>query len=45
MTIQADDFKIEQLRRVAASLGWKIIATDSTGPNIRVTLETEKSKG
>lgn len=44
MSEQADDFKVEQLKRVVASLEWKVIATDKTGNNIRVTLQTEKSK-
>ena len=43
MAIDLEQFAIEQIRRVLASMGWKVIATDNTGTKVRITIEREKS--
>jgi hypothetical protein len=43
MAIDLESFAVEQIRRVLLSMGWKVIATDSTGPKIRITVEKEKA--
>lgn len=37
-------FAIEQIRRILESMGWKIVAQDTTGPAARLTLEKPKSE-
>lgn len=44
MAIDIEQFKIEQVRRILASLGWKITATDTTGDSLRITAETKKTQ-
>lgn len=44
MSIDANRLKIEQLTRVLQSMGWEVVATDLTGPKIRVVVEAQKQE-
>jgi len=37
-------FAVEQIRRVLESMGWKIVAQDVAGPDVRLTVEKPKSE-
>ncbi len=42
MAIDPVWFAIEQTTRILESYGWKVIATDTSGPTIKITIEKEK---
>jgi len=44
MPLDPEWFAVEQLRRVLESLGWKIIAQDTAGTNVTVTIQKPKEK-
>lgn len=37
-------FAVEQIRRVLESMGWKIVAQDTAGPIVRLTVEKNKDE-
>jgi len=37
-------FAIDQIRRILDSMGWKVVAQDTTGDKVRLTVEKEKSQ-
>ena len=37
-------FAVEQIRRVLESMEWKIVAQDTAGPVVRLTVEKPKDK-
>lgn len=44
MSVDPNRLKIEQLIRVLQSMGWETVATDLTGPKIRVIVEAQKQE-
>lgn len=42
MAAKDDQELINQIQRVANSQGWDVVATDRSGPTIRVTVEHAK---
>ena len=43
MAIDLEQFAIEQIRRVVAAMGWKVVTTDNAGTIIKVAIEREKT--
>ena len=37
-------FAIDQIRRILESMGWKVVAQDTTGDAARLTVEKPKSE-
>ena len=37
-------FAIDQIRRILESMGWKVVAQDTTGDSARLTVEKLKSE-
>ena len=42
MAIDPVWFAIEQITRILQGLGWTVVATDTQGPTMRITIEKPK---
>ena len=45
MAIDQVWFAIEQITRILQGLGWTVVATDTQGPTIKITIEKQKLTG
>jgi hypothetical protein len=43
MGVLEDDVRIDQLRRLVATAGWRAVVVDTSGATLRVTFEAAKS--
>lgn len=45
MAIDPVWFMVEQITRILQGMGWRVIATDTEGPAVRITIEKQKPFG